>query len=158
MRRIMPMLLVAALAVAALAPTASATSDRNYRTHLSGAEAGVETLAQGQAILQFSRDGASMHYKLILANIDDVVGAHIHLAPAGSNGPIVVNLFGAPFVPDPGVDVNGVLAEGTITAADLAGPLAGMSLDDLRQAIFDGNTYVNVHTVANRGGEVRGQL
>lgn len=28
--------------------------------------------------------------KLIVANIENVVGAHIHAAPAGANGPVVV--------------------------------------------------------------------
>jgi hypothetical protein len=62
-----------------------------------------------------------------------------------------------------------VLAEGTITAAHLTGPLAGKSLLDLLEAMASGNAYVNVHTddgVApkNTGpgdmatGEIRGQI
>ena len=65
--------------------------------------------------------------------------------------------------------MDGVLAEGTITAADLVGPLAGHPLSDLIDAIQAGNAYVNVHTndgVAPTntgpgdfpGGEIRGQL
>ena len=33
-----------------------------------------------------------------------------------------------------------------------------MTMADLLDAIMDGEAYVNVHTVANPGGEVRGQL
>jgi hypothetical protein len=62
-----------------------------------------------------------------------------------------------------------VLAEGTFTAANLVGPLAGHPLSDLLAAIQSGNAYVNVHTndgqgAANTGpgdfpgGEIRGQL
>jgi len=143
--------------------TAAADSSRNFRTHLSGKEEvpnPVDTNAQGQAIFQLSKDGTELKFKLIVANIDNVVGSHIHLAPKGQNGPIVVNLFGAPFVPDPGVTVNGTLAEGTITAADVVGPL-GMQenpLEALVDMIKADNTYVNVHTVQHRGGEIRGQL
>jgi hypothetical protein len=72
------------------------------------------------------------------------------------NGQIVVFLFG--LVPDPGVDVNGTLAAGSFGAANLIGPLAGHPLADLITAIENGGAYVNVHTVANRGGEIRGQL
>jgi len=64
---------------------------------------------------------------------------------------------------------DGVLAEGTITAANLVGPLAGHPLSDLIAAMEAGNAYVNVHTndgVAPPntgpgdipGGEVRGQI
>jgi crotonobetainyl-CoA:carnitine CoA-transferase CaiB-like acyl-CoA transferase len=42
--------------------------------------------------------------------------------------------------------VNGRLATGTITAADLVGPLAGQSIADLVDEMLAGNTYVNVHT------------
>jgi hypothetical protein len=62
-----------------------------------------------------------------------------------------------------------VLAEGTITEADLINELADMTIADLVAAIKAGNTYVNVHTndgvgAINTGpgdvpgGEVRGQI
>ena len=47
---------------------------------------------------------------------------------------------------------------GTIRAADLRGPLAGMPLDALLAEINVGNTYVNAHTVQFPGGEIRGQI
>ncbi len=65
--------------------------------------------------------------------------------------------------------VDGVLATGTITAANLDGPLAGMDFSVLVAAMRAGGTSVNVHTndgvpPANTGpgdfpgGEVRGQV
>ncbi len=64
---------------------------------------------------------------------------------------------------------NGILASGTITAADLTGPMAGKTIADLITELRSGNSYVNVHTDdgaggANRGagdfpdGEIRGQI
>ncbi|MDO8578369.1 MAG: CHRD domain-containing protein [Dehalococcoidales bacterium] len=53
---------------------------------------------------------------------------------------------------------NGVLAEGTITAANLVGPLAGMDFSDLITAMEAGNAYVNIPTSAHPGGEIRGQI
>ena len=97
------------------------------------------TIAQGQAIFQLSYDGAELAFKVIVANIDNVIGAHIHLAPAGQNGPIVLPLLGNPFIPDPGETVNGILADATVTAADVSGPLAG-DLDALIAAIRAGDT------------------
>ena len=119
----------------------------------------MDTLAQGQAIFQFNQAGDELHYKLIVANIENVRMSHIHMAPAGQNGSVVAWLYpdGPPPQLIPG-RFDGVLATGMITSADLVGPLAGMTLDDLRAAMEAGNTYVNVHTVQNPGGEVRGQI
>ena len=113
-----------------------------------------------------------MHYKLTVANIENVWMAHIHLAEEpGGNGPPVVWLY--PSAPPPPAEsipgFNGVLAEGTINAADLVDLLQGKSLDDLRAAMEQGLTYVNVHTndfedPPNsgpgdfRGGEIRGEI
>ena len=131
----------------------------NFKAHLSGDEqpAPIDTLAVGQVKFQLSADGTEIYFKVIVANIEDVIGAHVHLAPPGENGPIVLPLLGNPFIPDPGLTVNGILVEGTATAADVSGPLAG-DLDALIDAMLNGDTYVNVHTVEFRPGEIRGQI
>jgi hypothetical protein len=147
----------------------SAAVNRNSRTHLSGdEEVPVRiTNAQGQAIFHLSKDGTELNYKLIVANIENVVQAHIHLGQPGVNGNIVVFLYG--LVAPGGGRTNGVLAEGTITSDDLINDLAGQPLSALIDQMAAGNTYVNVHTndgVAPTntgpgdfpGGEVRGQI
>jgi hypothetical protein len=126
-----------------------------------------DTKARGNATFDVSDDGTSISYKLIVSNIENVVAAHIHVAPAGTNGSVVAFLFGA--VPAGGGRSDGVLAEGTITAANLVGPLAGQPLSALLDAMQAGNTYVNVHTndgIAPTdtgpgdfpGGEIRAQI
>lgn len=147
----------------------SADSDDNWGAHLSGGQEVPANASRGagQAIFRLSPDGTELYYKLIVANIENVVASHIHLAPAGTNGPVVVFLYG-PAAPGGG-RTDGVLAEGTITAANLIGPLAGQSLDALLTQFETGNAYVNVHT--NDGvdptgtgpgdlpaGEIRGQI
>lgn len=147
---------VALAATLTLSAPAVSDENKNFVTHLTGEEQvpRVETDAQGEAIFHVSKDGTTISFKLIVANLEDVVAAHIHVAPAGENGPIVVPLENGLV---PGTS-NGVLAEGTFTAADLTGPLAGQSLADLLADVEAGNTYVNVHTTANPGGEIRGQI
>jgi hypothetical protein len=124
-----------------------------------------DTLARGVAVIHVSDD--ALHYRLIAANIDNVVAAHIHLGGADVNGPVVAHLFG-PAAPGGGASA-GVLATGTITADDLTGPLDGQPLSVLIDFIESGEAYVNVHTndgVAPTnsgpgdfpGGEIRGQL
>jgi hypothetical protein len=139
----------------------NATMVKSFKAHLSGDQEvpPVETNATGQAIFKLSKDGMELHFKLIVANINDVRMAHIHLAPVGVNGGVVVWLF--PAGPPPGLiegKTNGILAEGVITSEDLVGDLAEKTLDDLISELEAGNAYVNVHTVANGGGEIRGQI
>ena len=118
----------------------------------------VDSKARGNAVLTLSEDGATLHYKLIVANIENATQSHIHIAPAGVNGPVVVFLFG--FVAG-GVSTNGILAEGDITAANLIARPAigfGATMPELVAALRTGNAYVNVHTVAVPAGEIRGQV
>ncbi len=139
----------------------SAGMKTNFRAHLSGDQEvpAVETDATGQAIFNLSKDGMTLSYKLIVANIENVRMAHIHLAAAGSIGGVVVWLYpsGAPPVLIEGI-TNGILAQGEITADNLTGSLAGQTLKDLIENMKSGNAYVNVHTVAFGGGEIRGQI
>src|SRR4030042_3516190 len=102
--------------------TATAQESRICVTHLYGREEvpPVETQAQGQAIFMLSKDGQTLYYKLIAANINNILQAHIHLAAEGVNGPVVAWLYPSqpPAVPIPG-RFSGVLAEGEINAGDL---------------------------------------
>jgi hypothetical protein len=163
--------LILALAAAA---GALAAFNGNFGTHLKGSNENPAraTNAQGQAIFRLSDDGTSVQYKLIASNIENAFMAHIHMGPRTDNGPIVVWLYPST-VPVPGPfgagRHDGVLAEGTFTAANLVGPLAGHPLSDLIAAVRSGNAYVNVHTNDGvdgintgpgdfPGGEIRGQL
>ncbi|MBX2997992.1 MAG: CHRD domain-containing protein [Caldilineaceae bacterium] len=156
-------LLLVVIVVLALtsAGTAFGKNNRNFVAHLTGGQEmpPASTRAQGQAIFHVSKDGDAIDYKVIVANIQNVTMAHIHLAPAGANGPVVVWLYpsGPPAQLIPGRS-NGILAQGTITAADLVGPLAEQTLDALLDAMIAGGTYVNVHTSQFPAGEVRGQI
>ena len=127
--------------------------------HLSGASEvpANDSDARGQAI--FLASGDAIRFRLQVANIENVLQAHIHLAAAGANGPIVAWLYPpappAQLIPDA---FNGTLGEGTLTAANLMGPLAGMTIQDLLDAMRAGDTYVNVHTSQFPPGEIRGQI
>jgi hypothetical protein len=116
----------------------------------------VDSDAKGAAVFRTSNDGTELNYKLVVANIEDVTAAHIHLAPRGENGDIVAFLFN-PETPTDGREFE-ILAEGTITSEDLVGPLEGSTLSELIDEMEAGNTYVNVHTVEHPSGEIRGQI
>jgi hypothetical protein len=154
---------------------ALAGANRNWSTHANGSmEVPVrDTNAQGQAIFHLSKDGTELDYKLIGSNIENAFMAHIHMEEPGVNGPVVVWLYPSTAVGPGPVGSgrhDGILAEGTITAANLVGPLAGQTtLDALVEAMNGGNAYVNIHTNDGvgdvdtgpgdfPGGEIRGDI
>ncbi|MBI4304661.1 MAG: CHRD domain-containing protein [Chloroflexi bacterium] len=114
----------------------------------------VNSVATGEAVFTLSPDGTTLTYRVTVANLSGAVASHIHIAPVGVNGPVAVPLFSGS-IPGP---FTGVLAEGIITSASLTGPLLGMPLDALIAEISAGRAYVNVHTLTNPGGELRGQV
>jgi hypothetical protein len=184
-----PTELTAPLQVQAAQPDGIA---KNHNTHLSGDQevlipppppgspTPADSHAQGQANFNVSDDGESVDYKLIASNINNVIMAHIHCGQPGTNGPIVVWLYPSPTQQSPapaaGGRQDGVLAEGTFTAAnviarpDIAACPGGVSsLADVLAKIKAKGTYVNVHTSDGidppnqgpgdfPGGEIRGQL
>lgn len=89
-----------------------------------------------------------------------VVGAHIHIGAAGTNGPVRVpfigpNLAGTTTVTPFAAPANGILIENSFGASDVTG---GLSLNDVLNAMRSGNAYCNVHTTNFPGGEIRGQI
>jgi hypothetical protein len=81
-----------------------------------------------------------------LANLDPLIAAHIHQAPANAQGPIKIAFFhfGEP------IDLEGC------TKGSAAFPFDRARLQDLM--IHPENYYVNVHTEVYPGGAIRGQL
>jgi hypothetical protein len=137
-------------------------------TDLSGAQevappapvGGVITVTTGNVTLDFDDALTKVDFRLNVARGTSVTQAHLHCAPAGVNGPVVVFLFG----PVAGVNVNGTLSKGTFTNANIiptSGDPCGVTINNiasLLSAIKEGRVYANVHTVANPPGEVRGQV
>lgn len=132
----------------------------NFGTPMSGAEENPPVANDfiGQAIFKLSDDGRTMSYKVITSPMVAVTQSHIHIGNVGVNGPIVVFLFG--FVSG-GVNTDGILSQGTFTASNLIPRPAigfGGTMAELLAALRGGHAYVNVHTVAHPGGEIRGQI
>lgn len=111
----------------------------------------IDTDATGAAIFKVRDEG--IVFKVNVANIDDVFAAHIHCGGVGVNGPVGVTLFSGD-----SVTVNGTLVSGVITAPDEANECGWADLDAVVAALESGDTYANVHTNANPGGEIRGQI
>ena len=129
-------------------------SDYNFNAHLSDKDTNVDSKAQGQLILKFNKDYSELYYKLIVANIDNVTGAHIH----GMDNMIVATLYSGPTTNG---RFSGILAEGIITQDDISCHHASPTENTLKHLVMcinQGHLYVNIHTIQNPGGEIRGQV
>ena len=116
-----------------------------YTATLSGAAerpTPVTTTATGTAIVTVM--GNLISWKVDVVNIDSIILGHIHHGPVDSAGPVRVNFNPA---------VTGQNFTGTATQGSLV--LVG---DTVQTWLREGNTYVNIHTQVNGGGELRGQL
>jgi hypothetical protein len=80
--------------------------------------------------------------------------AHFHVGGPGLGGPTVVN------VAFPAGISNDYNLSGSATAANLLvrADQGIRSWDDFLQALLGGQTYLNIHSVVNGGGEIRGQV
>ncbi len=124
--------------------TARATGGGIYGTGAGGTKPGA-------AVVPVAPD--SIAYLLSAYNISDVNAAYLQMGKPGTSGPVIATLFPGP--KQEGA-FNGLLAQGTISSADLAGPLAGKSLSDLVSLIRSGNVSVNIVTDGHPSGEISG--
>jgi hypothetical protein len=105
---------------------------------LTGAEEvpAVSTSASGSGSIRVAEDG-SVSGSVSTTGVEGTM-AHIHQGAKGSNGPVIVPLT---------------------KSGDTYTVPAGRKLDAAQMsALKAGNLYVNVHSNANKGGEIRGQL
>ncbi|MGE0824598.1 MAG: CHRD domain-containing protein [Candidatus Binatia bacterium] len=96
----------------------------------------VDTDSEGQATVALNADN-TLTYSITTTSLEDATAAHIHLGSANESGPILITLNGGP-----------------TTWSGTTDPLTTDQLD----ALYDARLYINVHTVENPNGEIRGQI
>lgn len=114
-------------------------TDLHFVGILTGSNEVPATTSTGFGLGSFvlSELGDSMQYKVIVNNLTGpITAAHLHVGSATSAGPVVVPLS---FV-------------GNVLSGSFALPIGFFD------SLAIGNIYVNVHTAANPGGEIRSQL
>jgi hypothetical protein len=152
MRRKRLALIVAAVALMAVPGAVSAVDPTQpaYGGPLSGAQENppVATAATGQGTAVISADGSTITYIVTYSGLSGAVNAaHIHTGATGSNGGVILPLTAGP---SPMV--------GTLTAANFSASGTVTTFAEAVAAIRAGTTYFNLHTTANPGGEIRGQI
>ena len=129
--------------------------ETNFVASLSGAAerpTPVTTSATGSATVTIDDASSTFAFSVTVKGLLSPFMAHIHVWGVDVAVPIALSLLAT--APPVGT-FNGVLASGTGTAAQVVG---GETFATLAAKIRAGTAYINVHTVANQGGEIRGQL
>ena len=138
--------------------SAPAWADEVFKAKLSGDQEvpPVVTDTAASFRLEFNQVDAKAEIRLSVIDGVRIRQAHLHCAPVGVNGPIVVFLAGDNAA---GYDVDGKwISNATLTDTSISNPTCGATLTDLVASIRAGNVYVNVHSVEHPGGVVRGQV
>src|SRR5688572_9183817 len=127
---------------------------------LTGAEENPPVQTNARAVAHFKvESNGTMTYELWAQTaIQQVTASHIHLGAYLQNGPVVAFLFDAGATPR-NFAAGALIARGTLTNANvIARPGFTPTIAILAERIRQGRAYVNVHTSAHPGGEVRGQI
>ena len=136
MRGVVAAIVVTAAGLVAVTPTVSWSQE--VKVTLSGSQEvpPVTTTATGSGTITVADKAVSGS---VTTTGVTGVAAHIHQGAAGQNGPVIIPLTKS------GDNVWSVPAGAKLT-------------DEQEKAFKAGNLYVNVHSAANKGGEIRGQL
>lgn len=100
----------------------------------------VTTSAYGVGVFNLSKDLSKIKFNVVVQGLSGAItGAHLHYGAIGVAGGVAA---------DVSTSVNGNIINGVITSP------SQMLIDSLMAS----KIYLNVHTAANAGGEIRGQL
>jgi hypothetical protein len=128
--------------------------ETTYTVAMNGAKEVPARVTSATGTAEFVVHTSFVDYRIDVAGITNVTAAHIHIGASTVAGGILVGLYA----------LGGGLSTGTITGQLTSGRItpeglpSTVSLDSLKSLLRGGNSYVNVHTVANPGGEIRGQI
>ena len=143
-----------------LAACGSSNPATHFKATMNAANEVGTVASSGTGTADYTVDGGTVSYTVTFTGLTANANAgHIHVGPAGVNGGVTV-----PFTSQVPRAPSGTFS-GTFTAADVQAastPDGGIGVDagdynGLLQLMRAGETYTNIHTTANQGGEIRGQ-
>lgn len=160
LRNILTAFFVAFLLTISAVGVVYASHNGRFKVRLTGDQEipPVFTQMNGKAKFRASESDNAINFDLAVRHGLQVTAAHIHCGTAQQNGPVVAHLFGD--IPG-GFDVDGELAKFTLRDANIVSNTCGPAITNIAElidAMQDGRTYVNVHTVAHPSGEIRGHI
>jgi len=113
----------------------------NFTSYLTGEQESPSVITNAKGTGTYTLTAGGLRYTITVNGLSGpIVAAHFHIGTAKVNGPVVYNITGS-FI-------------GNTAAGTIAGPLP----DSIIAFLMTGKIYVNVHTAANPGGEIRSQV
>ena len=147
-----PILFTAAILILA----SNAFGQTGFKANLDEAQSGgTGSAATGEAVLILNSDQTALSMTIAFDGITttQISAFHIHIAPAGSNGGVAFGLI------SPNHDTDGDfmdLGDTVVSEWDVGDN--GSALPGQINNLMNSGLYFNVHTPANPGGEIRGQI
>jgi hypothetical protein len=130
--------LACAAVLAAASPAMAATVNLKADLKATNEVPPTDSKGSGSVTATFDTASKQLSWKGTVSGLTGpATAAHFHAGEAGKNGGVVVPIAGA--------DKGSFEGSASLTDAQAA-------------ELMDGKWYVNVHTAANKGGEVRGQV
>jgi len=117
----------------------------------------VTTTASAAATFKLNANGTLSYELRAVGPIQNATASHIHLGARAQNGPVVLFLYG----PSAGQNFQpgDLISSGTVNDSNvIARANFTPSISNLVARIRQGRAYANLHTTANPGGEIRGQV
>ncbi|MGE5457757.1 MAG: CHRD domain-containing protein [Methanococcaceae archaeon] len=132
------------LLLTALIITGSLYGQVNFTARLTGDQEVPAINSPARATAVFSLTSSGLNYIVTIDSLDNITAAHLHIGAIGDTGMVVKTLS---------INEGNRVAPGIWTINDTE-PLT----EEMISALVEGRIYINVHTAANPGGEIRGQL
>jgi hypothetical protein len=101
----------------------------------------VTTAATGSGYALVNTTNYALELKVLTSGVADATMAHVHTGRVGTNGPVLV-----------------ALEQSTVDVNIWSAPADAALTPEIFGVLASGGHYVNVHTPANGGGELRGQI
>jgi CHRD domain-containing protein len=147
-----------AVALGALVLAAANNSyaqNEKYRAKLDGNKEVPPINSTADGVINFKTKSGMLTWKMNVTGTNDATGLDINKGKAGEKGEVIVDLMKVSKHSD---TPKGMTIRGNVTDSSLTGSMAGRTIADLKTAMTNGDTYVNLKTQAHPDGELRGQV
>jgi hypothetical protein len=151
-------MIVLAVAMTSLVITTANSSyaqNEKYRAKLDGNNEVPPVNSTAEGVINFKTKNDMLTWKMNVTGTNDATGVNIHKGKAGENGEIIVDLMKVSKHSD---TPKGMTMRGNVTDSSLTGSMAGQTISDLKTAMANGDTYINLKTQDHPDGLLRGQI
>ena len=151
----MIVLAVALTSLVVTTATSSYAQNEKYRAKLDGNNEVPPVNSTAEGVINFKTKNDMLTWKMNVTGTNDATGVNIHKGKAGENGEIIVDLMKVSNHSD---NPKGMTMRGNVTDSSLTGSMAGQTIADLKTAMANGDTYINLKTQDHPDGLLRGQI